>query len=202
MVNSRRGRPQGDRGTRDNILRVALSRFSASGYSAVSVREVARQAGVDHALVHYYFGSKEGLFRAAMGLAATPGQLIDEVVVRASQHRLGSAVLQEALMTWDDPDAGSGLAGMVQEAFSQEAVMQVVRDYLETAVIGRLAQEVGGRSARQRAAAAGAVVAGVFFSRYVVRVEPLASMTPEEVVAAVGPSVDRALVRDPPGRAP
>lgn len=179
--------------TRGRILREALAAFHDRGYSGVSVRAVARAAGVDHALVHYYFRTKEGLFRAAMDLNATPGQVIQALAVQGRSQRLGTAVLQQAVTMWERPDAQAGLVGMVGEALTDETVMDVVRDYLEIAVIAQLAETVGGREATRRAAAAGAIISGVYFSRYVLHVEPLASMSPAEVVAALGPSVDAAL---------
>ncbi|WP_297799804.1 TetR/AcrR family transcriptional regulator [uncultured Brevundimonas sp.] len=66
---ARRGRPKkvkDDSGsdTRDSILNAAEGLFSQHGFYGVTIREVAREAGVDTALVHYYFGSKKELFDA------------------------------------------------------------------------------------------------------------------------------------------
>ena len=63
----RRGRPpkgssSGD--TAETILDVAEDLFSKHGFYGVTIREVAREAGVDTALLHYYFGTKRGLFDA------------------------------------------------------------------------------------------------------------------------------------------
>ncbi len=52
--------------TRENILRAAQILFSQKGYTTVGVREVAAEAGVNSTLIRRYFGSKEGLFRAAV----------------------------------------------------------------------------------------------------------------------------------------
>ncbi|MFN4296678.1 MAG: TetR/AcrR family transcriptional regulator [Brevundimonas sp.] len=64
---ARRGRPSKDQKageTRDAILDAAEDLFSKHGFYGVTIREVAREAGVDTALVHYYFGAKRGLFDA------------------------------------------------------------------------------------------------------------------------------------------
>ncbi len=63
----RRGRPPKIKGvangdTRESILDAAEDLFSKHGFYGVTIREVAREAGVDTALVHYYFGAKRGLF--------------------------------------------------------------------------------------------------------------------------------------------
>ena len=52
--------------TRDNILRAAQKLFALKGYTTTGVREVAAEAGADTTLIRRYFGSKEGLFRAAV----------------------------------------------------------------------------------------------------------------------------------------
>ena len=64
---ARRGRPSKDQKageTREAILDAAEDLFSKHGFYGVTIREVAREAGVDTALVHYYFGAKRGLFDA------------------------------------------------------------------------------------------------------------------------------------------
>ena len=66
---ARRGRPKktkaaGAGETRDAILNAAEDLFSKHGFYGVTIREVAREAGVDTALVHYYFGAKKELFDA------------------------------------------------------------------------------------------------------------------------------------------
>jgi AcrR family transcriptional regulator len=66
---AKRGRPSkaraaGAADTRDLILDAAEQLFSKHGFYGVTIREVAREAGVDTALVHYYFGAKRALFDA------------------------------------------------------------------------------------------------------------------------------------------
>jgi AcrR family transcriptional regulator len=61
------GRPQrtaNGEGARERILDSAENLFAHHGLDAVSVRDVARKAHVDTALVHYYFDTKRGLFDA------------------------------------------------------------------------------------------------------------------------------------------
>lgn len=55
--------------TRDVILETAIDCFARSGYEGTSMSAVARSAGVAQPLMHYYFASKEDLWRAAMGKA-------------------------------------------------------------------------------------------------------------------------------------
>ena len=52
--------------SQETILEAALEAFAQRGYDGVSVRELNRQIGVSHNLVHHYFGSKDALWRAAI----------------------------------------------------------------------------------------------------------------------------------------
>src|SRR6056297_3501180 len=53
--------------TRARILQCALETFAAQGFAAASVREIAAAAGVNHGLIRYHFGDKDGLWKAAVG---------------------------------------------------------------------------------------------------------------------------------------
>jgi AcrR family transcriptional regulator len=58
------GRRPGNNPTRETILDAAEETFAKSGYAGTSLREIADRAGVNQALLHHYFGSKDGLFKA------------------------------------------------------------------------------------------------------------------------------------------
>lgn len=58
--------PSDKNGTREQMLRVAERLFSLHGFEAVSIRQIVDEAGVNIAMVKYYFGSKDGLFEALL----------------------------------------------------------------------------------------------------------------------------------------
>ena len=76
----RTGRRGGDSGTREAILDAARKRFAAHGYAGATIRRIAADAGVDPALVHHFFGTKERLFAAAVRLPVVPGELISSAL--------------------------------------------------------------------------------------------------------------------------
>lgn len=86
------GRPPGttDQTVRRQLLEAARSLFAKQGYDAVSIREVAEMAQVNPAMIHYYFGSKQGLYEAMLTDTFTP--LIERLA-----SVLGSADDAEAL---------------------------------------------------------------------------------------------------------
>ena len=72
MEKRRPGRPVGRSDIRDKLLAAARERFLNTPYSKVTTREIAELAGSNLAMIHYYFGSKEGLYKAVLGDVAEP----------------------------------------------------------------------------------------------------------------------------------
>jgi AcrR family transcriptional regulator len=192
----RRGRRRGSPDTRAEILSVARRRFLREGYQAVTLRSVAADAGVDLALVSYYFGSKKGLFGAAVSLSANPAELLAEAVAGDLQT-LPVRALSALLAAWDDPVEGAPLRALVAGAAHDPAVTVLVKEVLEREVVAPLAARLGGRHAERRAAAFCAQVAGLLVLRYVLRVEPVASAPADEIVRQCAPAL--ALALQPPG---
>ena len=91
----RSGRRTGDSGTREAILSAARKRFGDHGYTGATIRAIAADAGVDPALVHHFFGTKERLFGAAMRLPLIPGEIIDAALApgvrNPAQSQIGRA---------------------------------------------------------------------------------------------------------------
>ena len=100
---TRRGRRPGSPDTRAAILAEARTRFAAQGYAGTSVRAVAAAAGVDAALVHHYFGTKDDLFLAALELPVDPRRLVAPVVA-GGPAGAAERFLDVFLSAWDDPD--------------------------------------------------------------------------------------------------
>ncbi len=70
-----------DSETRERILEAACHEFSRGGFRGTTMREIAERAGVGHPLINYYFGDKDGLWRAtAERLYGEVGRMLDESV--------------------------------------------------------------------------------------------------------------------------
>src|SRR6187551_854411 len=111
----RRGRRPGRPETRTQVLAVARRRFLAEGYQAVTLRSIATEVGVDVALVSYFFGSKRGLFGAALALTANPPDLL-LAALPGDPASLPERVLARLLAAWDDPRQGGPLRVLVTAA--------------------------------------------------------------------------------------
>ena len=175
------------------MLAAARAVFADRGYDSASIRVIASAAGVDPALVHHYFGSKEKLFLAAVQAPADPDDLLPEVLAGGTAD-LGANVVRMLLRVWDGPAQAGGLA-LVRSAVSNEWTARLLREFLTTRVLRRVVSTLDAPQAERdaRGGLAASQLIGVVMARYVLRVEPLASASPEEVVAAVGPTVQRYL---------
>ena len=178
---------------------MARRRFLADGYAAVSMRSVAAEAGVDPALISYHFGSKKGLFGAALELVINPA-VVATAAIDSPLETLVEHLLHALLGAWDDPRSGPQLLGLIRGVVADDDTSRVFREVLENEIVGHLAERLGGRHARRRAAVVAVHLSGLIFLRYVLRLEPLASMTTDEVVALLGPTM-RLAVRGAPGPA-
>lgn len=187
-----RGRPAGPSETRTEILAVARRRFLADGYDSVSLRSIAQEAGVDVALISYHFGSKKGLFGATMALTANPAELLAREL-DGPLNSLPERIVRAVIGAWDEPETGGSLRAFMRAALQDPDVARVFREVLEREVIGRMAERIDGADATRRASMAASQIAGMLIARYMLGVEPLASMSVDELAARMAPALRAAL---------
>ena len=183
----KRGPRQDGVQARQAILDAARRQFSEQGYEGATMRAVARDAGVDPALVSYYFGSKSGLFVESLRLPINPADAIAAVVADGTED-LGVRLVTRFLQVWDNPVSGDPIVRVLRSGASRP---ELVREFIERQIVPRFAQAIGGPDAELRATAIVSQMLGLAFARYVLRVEPLASAPPDEVVALVAPNIQR-----------
>ena len=186
------GRRPGESGTRAAILAAARAAFADLGYDRATIRGIARAAAVDPALVLHYFGSKERLFEAALELPVRPADVVARGAA-AGSDQLGATVVRAFLEAWEPPDMRVRLLAMLRSAMINETAMGMIRDLLVREVFGPITDTLGVPDAQLRAELVGAHFVGLAVLRYVGRLEPLASASVDELVAAVGPTVQRYL---------
>ena len=175
--------------TRRAILGAARAAFAARGYEQTTIRAVAAQAGVDASMVMRYFGSKAGLFTAAVtmdlhipDLRSVPASDRGELLVRLFVNR------------WEEPPTDDEMIAMLRAGVTSETVAERLQSVLSQLITEPIAA-LGDARAAERGTLIGAQLLGLGLCRYVLRFEPLASMSADDVVAAVGPSVQRYLTQ-------
>ena len=194
--NRRSGRRPGNPGTREAVLAAARAAFAERGFDGATIRSIAATAGVDPALVHHYFGTKDQLFLTAVEAPADPADLLPEVLA-AGRDQLGVGVVRLLLQVWDGPMRPAGLA-LVRSAVGNEWTARLLREFLVTQVLRRVVGTLD-LTAAEREARGGLVASqliGVVMARYVLKVEPLATASPEWLVETIGPTVQRYLTAD------
>ena len=193
MTSTRRGpgRPSDGGDRRAVILERAREEFAEKGYAAASVRGIARSAAVDPALVHHYFGTKEQVFVAAMELPFTPAELLPQII-DGPRDELGERLVRTFLGVWAHPDFRAPMLGMLRSAMTGEQGAAMMREFVGSALLGRLGAAIGPIDPL-RVQLAAAQMVGVVVLRHVLRIEPLASAAEDDVVALVAPTLQRYL---------
>jgi AcrR family transcriptional regulator len=187
-----RGRRPGATDTREEILAAARERFAGHGYDRTRIRDVAADAGVDPALVHYFFKTKDGLFAAAMQLPIRPSEVLGPLVAQGVPG-LGERVARRLLSVWDDPSNRIALLAIVQGASAHPGAANALREFITREIVGRIAGAIEADRPLLRANFFASQVVGLLAARYVVGVEPLASLPADEVVPIVAPTLQRYL---------
>ncbi|GAA2233835.1 TetR/AcrR family transcriptional regulator [Streptomyces nogalater] len=187
----RRGRPPRTEsaGTRDRILAAAREEFSARGYEKTSVRGIAKAAGVDSALVHHYFGTKEQVFEAAIEVAFAPALDAPDAVAEGPADGVGERLTRFVFGIWEDPATRAPLLAIVRSAVDNDTAAAVFRRLVAAQLMRRIAARLELPDAELRAELAAAQLVGCAMLRYVIRLEPLASADLEQVIARVAPVV-------------
>jgi AcrR family transcriptional regulator len=183
----KRGPRQDGVQAREAILDAAREQFAAQGFEGATMRAIARAAGVDPALVSYYFGSKSGLFVESLRLPVNPADAIDALLADGTDD-LGVRLVTRFLEVWDNPVSGEPIIRVLRSATSQPELM---REFLQRQIVPRLAGAIEEPQAELRATAVASQMLGLAVARYVLRIEPLASAPPNEIVALIGPTVQR-----------
>jgi AcrR family transcriptional regulator len=189
----RPGRPPGISDTRERILANARELFAHHGIDRTSIRAIAAAAGVDSALVHHYFGTKQQLFVAAMELPVDLEATAPRILA-GPPDEIGLRLARFILELWDQPATRQLMLGVVRSASSDEVAAGMLRRILAEGPFAVMARAIDLPDADLRATLVGSQLVGLSMARYIVAVEPLASADPETIARAIGPTLQRYLV--------
>ena len=194
MPEARRpGRWRTGQQSKQRILDAARERFMRDGYEGATVRAIAADAGVDVAMVYYFFANKEGLIKAA---ALTGSQhplhqlatLLDE-----GTEQIGPRLVRRFIESWDVGVVFEPLVAIWRSAPIHPQARNILLDNVAGPVADRVAAEFGVADAELRVELVASHLIGLAFARYQLKIEPIASADIEDLVAWVGPTLQRYL---------
>ncbi|TDD24632.1 TetR family transcriptional regulator [Nonomuraea diastatica] len=186
-----RGRRPGNPQTREPILAAAIASFVSRGYPGTTIRGVAREAAVDPALVMHFFGSKDGLFDAAIKKSLPVALLVE--AMEGDEEHLAERLVTRYLELWEDPSHGPALAAVLHAAAATPAAADLLKELMRKDLLTPLAGRLSRDHPEVRGLFAASQMIGVAMMRYILKVEPLASMPAPLVAATVTPVIQRYL---------
>jgi AcrR family transcriptional regulator len=186
-----RGRRPGDEDTRERILASARRLFAQRGYEQASMRVIARDADVDPSLIVHYFGSKQGLLEQCLQLPVDPRIVLSDVAKAPAEQR-GELLVRALVAAWEQPELQEHLLGMLRTGTSHDVARETLQRSLHDAVqpvVAGLAID----DPERRSALVISQIAGLAITRYFLRIPEVVALTPDEIITAVGPTVQRYL---------
>lgn len=188
----RPGRPPGASDSRDRILASARELFARNGIGNTSVRAIAAGAGVDSALVHHYFGTKEQLFAAAINVDYDPANILGPLRA-APVEELGRTLPSLILPLWDS-EVGAGLIATLRSALAGEQI-GIFRSFLRDVVVAELSVRVDKPPGTGviRAEFVATQILGVAMARHILELEPMKSLPISQIVDMIAPNLQHYL---------
>ncbi|HEX6286615.1 MAG TPA: TetR family transcriptional regulator [Acidimicrobiia bacterium] len=198
MSTGQPGRRPGAPDTRAEILEAARSVFAERGFDRATIRAIAANAGVDPAMIHHYFGTKDQLFTASIDIPAAATERVLDLLAQDPDD-LGRHLAETFFGVWENEEPRTALLGILRSAMGgEDRAVLAFRQFLTSVLTAQLAPKIRGEGARLRALLMASQLVGVAMTRYVMRLEPIASAPIAEVIDLVAPRL-QSYVDDPDG---
>lgn len=185
-------RPLGSPDARRAVLDAARELFAELGFERATMRAVGTRAGVNPALIYHYFGDKDGLLSAALeppvDVAAVFAGIADDA------DRAGEELVRRVVRLWEDrPEIREQMLAILRTGLSHDHAGRLLRDILSSFILAGIGDVLASDQRELRAALIGSHIGGLMLARYVLKVPGAAAASPEDLVQAVGPVVQRYL---------
>lgn len=185
-------RPVGGPDTRETILTAARELFADRGFDRTTMRAVAARAQVDPALIHHFFGTKDGLLTAVLELPMDPVELLGDL--GGDPERAGEELVRRALGVWErDPETRERMVALLRTGLSHDQAATLLRDLLSRTILAAVQRSVAPDQPALRAGLVGTQMGGLLLARYLLRIPAVADASVDELALAVGPTIQRYL---------
>ncbi|WP_069167350.1 TetR/AcrR family transcriptional regulator [Nocardia altamirensis] len=178
--------------TRAAILEAARARFAAEGFRKATIRAIATDAAIDPSMVMRYFGSKDGLFAAAVDIDLALPDL-----AAADPDQLGELLVRRFLALWEEPPGNEVLRTLLRSAVTDDAVTERFRTVFAEQVLPAVLRFGDAADAPRRGGLVVTQLLGIALCRYILRIPPVVGLTREALIADVAPTIQRYLVSAP-----
>jgi AcrR family transcriptional regulator len=194
MANQREprvGRRPGNQDTRGQIITAARHAFAAKGFAGASMRGIASDAGVDAALIHHYFDSKQQLFLATIAMPLELPGFVEQVAA-GNRRDLGERLVRTVLGVWDS-ELQPSLVAAIRTALTDPVLTRSVAEFFTLEVIGHVLRrdDLPPEEANRRAGLVASQILGLLLGRYVLRLPVLVNRESADLVGEIGPTVQR-----------
>ncbi len=184
--------PRRSDATRTAILDAARRRFAADGFQKATIRAIAADADIDPSMVMRYYGNKDGLFAAAVDVDLGLADLGD-----IEPDRLGETLLRHAITVWEQPPASEILLTLLRSSITDDRAIAKLRDIFTGQVMPAVLRVGDPDDAPRRAGLMATQVLGIALTRYILKLPPVVAMSSDQLVAYIGPTLQRYLTSAP-----
>lgn len=188
---TRKSRPRSHdpEGRRADILRAARRLFARNGYAQTSIRAIAAEADVNHALVVTYFGGKEALFMEAVGRFRIPQDALE-----GSIEDMGPRIARAYMERWENMADDDPWMALGRSSLSHEGSYRLLRAELQAQQAVPLREALGSTAEGSlRSAMVECLIAGMIMARYFYRLEPARSLPAPAFEAALACCLQHAI---------
>lgn len=176
-------------GRRADVLAAARRLFAKYGYAQTSIRAIAAEADVNHALVITYFGGKQALFTEAVGRFRIPRNALE-----GSIEDMGARIARAYMERWENMAEDDPWLALVRSSFSHECSYRLLRAELAAQQTEPLREALGSTGeGPPRSAMVECLIAGMIMTRYIYRIEPARSLPAQAFEAAFASSLQQAI---------
>ncbi|MCS3781383.1 TetR/AcrR family transcriptional regulator [Tsukamurella ocularis] len=183
------GRRAGVSTAKADILEAARELFAEVGYDRATIRAIAARAGVDVALVSYYYGNKKGLFRGVMSMPVDPEEIFT-AALDGPREGVGERLVRAALTVWEGQETSDAFRALLRAAVNaDEGASNTFGEFLSSVMIPTLTRHSGIGIETARVVAS--TMFGLAFMRYLIAAPLFVEPAAEELVATYGAAIQR-----------
>lgn len=180
--------PRRSDATRTAILEAARARFAAEGFRKATIRAIAADAAIDPSMVMRYFGSKDGLFAAAVDIDLALPDL-----AAADPDSLGELLIRRFLTLWEEPPGNEIMLTLLRSSVTDEQVADRFRAVFADQVLPAVLRTGDPADAPRRSGLVVTQLLGLALCRFVLRLPPVVALSRDQLVADIAPTLQRYL---------